>query len=152
MFSHNKCLYRTKGYGVRLQNTCFRVLILTATICIISAMTNNVSFGKRIQQLRQAKDISQRELAKKAHMDFTYLSKIENDRMPPPREDVIKRLSEFLNADLNELLILAGKPPSGLAKSLETSESARRFFRHAPKLSGQDWDRIMREIEKDEKK
>lgn len=119
---------------------------------IIFPIMKDISFGKRMQQLRQAKDISQRQLAKLAGMDYTYLSKIENDRMPPPREDVIKRLSEVLYADLNELLVLAGRPPVGLAKTLETNESARKFFRHAPKLSHHDWERILHEIEKDNKK
>ena len=37
-------------------------------------------FGKLIRQARKAKSYSQRELAKILKIDFTYLSKIENNR------------------------------------------------------------------------
>lgn len=92
-----------------------------------------------------------RDLARKATMDYTYLSKIENSRMPPPKEDVIQRLATVLGADLNELLALAGKTPPVLEETLK-SESARRFlFRHAPNLTDADWDRLLSDAEKDSK-
>lgn len=113
-------------------------------------MNENSTFGKRIQELRQEKNLSQRELAKKAEMDYTYLSKIENGKMPPPKSDVIERLATLLKADLNELLILAGKAPPELGQTLQKSEGARNFFfRHAPNLKEEDWESILKHLNKE---
>ena len=38
-----------------------------------------MQFGQRIRELRQARNLSQRELAGKVGVTFTYISKIEND-------------------------------------------------------------------------
>lgn len=109
-------------------------------------MTETQSFGKRIQELRQAKNLSQRELARKVEMDFGYLSKIENGRMSAPNNEIVGRLAQVLGADLNELLYLAGKTPP----VLQESEGARRFFfRHAPYLKEEQWEDLLREMEKD---
>jgi HTH-type transcriptional regulator, competence development regulator len=111
------------------------------------------SFGRKIQELRQNINLSQRELAKKANLDYTYLSKIENAKMPPPQPDVITKLAEVLGADINELLVLAGKSPPGLSQTIKRSEAARKFlFRHAPKLSEEEWECLLREAEKKSKK
>ena len=43
-----------------------------------------MTFGQRLRELRKAKGLNQKELAEKVGIDFTYLSKLENDRMSPP--------------------------------------------------------------------
>lgn len=74
-----------------------------------------ITFGQRIQELRRARRITQRELAEKlqaAHLraDFTYISKIENDRLDfPPSQELILGLATILESDPEELLSLAGK-------------------------------------------
>lgn len=114
-------------------------------------MNEHSPFGKRIQELRRDKNLSQRDLAKKADMDYTYLSKIENGRMPPPKEDVIKRLTDALGGDLDELLVLAGKTPASLGETLQKSEAARHFFfRHAPNLKEEDWTKILERLKEPE--
>ena len=55
------------------------------------------TFGERIRDLRTAKNLTQRELADKVEINFTYLSKIENDKLEKdqfPREDTIKKLAK----------------------------------------------------------
>ncbi len=69
----------------------------------------STSFGHRVRELRKARGMSQKELAAKADIDFTYLSKIENARRLPPRERVIKALAQALQIDEGELMNLAGK-------------------------------------------
>ena len=116
-------------------------------------MSPEWTFGKRLQELRQAQKLSQRELAKKAEMDFTYLSKIETGKMPPPRKDVIERLATILAADLNELICLAGEFPPELKAKIEKSDAARQFIcRHAPDLSESEWEKLLKEVEKDQGK
>lgn len=63
--------------------------------------------------------MSQRELATRAGIDFTYLSKIENARMEPPSEKVILKVAEALDADPDELVLLAGKIPSDIVGSID---------------------------------
>ncbi|BAZ16792.1 transcriptional regulator [Calothrix sp. NIES-4071] len=70
------------------------------------------TFGKLIRTARKQKEYSQRELAKLIKVDYTYLSKLENDHAGyPPSEDVIDLLA--LHLDLtdrkDELRRLAGR-------------------------------------------
>ncbi|WP_017715963.1 helix-turn-helix domain-containing protein [Kamptonema formosum] len=72
------------------------------------------TFGKEILTARKAKGYSQRELAKLVELDFTYLSKLENDRADyPPKEDVIRSLARHLELDAEQLICLAGRLPQG---------------------------------------
>ncbi|MCL2926761.1 MAG: helix-turn-helix transcriptional regulator [Trichodesmium sp. St16_bin4-tuft] len=70
------------------------------------------SFGKLIRKVRKDKGYSQRELAKHLGVDFTYLSKLENDRADyAPKEEVIRGLAKNLNLNPEELIFLAGRIP-----------------------------------------
>ncbi|MFP4007356.1 MAG: helix-turn-helix domain-containing protein [Spirulinaceae cyanobacterium] len=72
----------------------------------------NKKFGDLIRQARKDKGYSQRELAKQIGLDFTYLSKLENDRADyAPKEDVIRAIARNLNLDQEELIFLAGRIP-----------------------------------------
>jgi HTH-type transcriptional regulator, competence development regulator len=88
-----------------------------------------MAFGERVRELRKAQGMSQRELADRAGIDFTYLSKIENGHMEPPSEQVIRRVAEELDADADELIVLADKFPSDLAQELKTPERVKALRR-----------------------
>jgi HTH-type transcriptional regulator, competence development regulator len=88
-----------------------------------------MAFGKRLRELRKDRGLSQRGLADRAGIDFTYLSKIENGRMEPPSEEVIRRVAEELGADADELIVLADKFPSDLAQQLKTPERVKALRR-----------------------
>ena len=90
-------------------------------------MAETEKFGTRLRELRTKAGLSLRELADKVNVNFTYLSKIENDALPPPSEKVIWQLAETLNADKDELLILAGKIPSDIAEILKNRETLERL-------------------------
>ena len=76
-------------------------------------------FGSRLRELRIQAGMSQRELADRVNVDFTYLSKIEKGATPPPSSKVILRLAENLDTDQDELLILADKIPPDIAELLK---------------------------------
>ena len=82
-----------------------------------------MTFGERVKGLRKARGVSQRELAERIGIDFTYLSKIENDRMEPPSEGTIRRIAGALDASADELLVLADRFPSDLADDLKDTET-----------------------------
>jgi len=80
-------------------------------------------FGTRLRELRIQAGLTQRKLADKIGVDFSYLSKIENGILPPPSEKVILRLAEVLNADKDELITLAGRIPADIAKMLKNRKT-----------------------------
>lgn len=72
-----------------------------------------IEFGILIKEARKQKGYTQRDLAKKLGIDFTYLSKLENNRPDyAPKEDLIRKLADYLNLDEEELIFLAGRIPS----------------------------------------
>lgn len=80
------------------------------------------TFGKLIRQARKDKEYSQRELAKLIGVDYTYLSKLENDHAGyPPSEDVIEALGRHLDLTdrTNDLKRLAGRITPDDAKVFE---------------------------------
>ena len=66
------------------------------------------SFGSYVRKLRTEKDIGQRELAKKIGVAASYLNDIEKDKRTAPKNEIIKKLSKILEADLTTLFDLAG--------------------------------------------
>ena len=71
---------------------------------------NKKTFGKLIRKARREREYSQRELAKLVGVNFTYLSKLENDHADyPPSKEVIQSLAKHLNLDETELAQLAGR-------------------------------------------
>ena len=68
------------------------------------------TFGKLIRQARKDREYSQRELAKLIGVNFTYLSKLENDHADyPPSKEVIQSLAKHLDLNEAELIQLAGR-------------------------------------------
>jgi HTH-type transcriptional regulator, competence development regulator len=86
-------------------------------------------FGKLIRQARKVKNYSQRELAKILQIDFTYLSKLENNRADyAPKEDVIRGLARNLDLDEEELIYLAGRIPH------QEEELLKQHYKSMPAL------------------
>lgn len=70
--------------------------------------------GQRIRQIRKERNLTQRELAERVGINFTYLSRVENDRLDDeqtPREETLQRIARALRADPDELLLLARRIP-----------------------------------------
>ena len=101
------------------------------------------TFGQRIRELRKAKDLTLRELAPKVGVGFTYLSKVENGKLDfgdYPSEALIHRLADALEADEDELMILADRVPEGIKKRIQERPDAFRVF---ATLDDNDIDRLL---------
>jgi transcriptional regulator with XRE-family HTH domain len=111
-----------------------------------------VTFGQRLRQLRKGKNLTLRNLAEAAGVDFTYLSKIENDKPSySPGADTIRTLAAVLGVDPLELLQLADKVPPEL-QGVSEDAKARRFFSRAQEIaSPDDWDAMLDFLEKRQK-
>jgi transcriptional regulator with XRE-family HTH domain len=100
-----------------------------------------MTLGTRIKALRKAKGFTQRQLAELTGVDFTYLSKIENDRLEhTPSIKALQTLAQVLEADELELITLADKMPTAL-RDIAQSQEALLFFRKASQIakSPHDW-------------
>ena len=74
----------------------------------------SLTFGAYIRDLRIKNEIGQRELAKKVGLAASYLNDIEKDKRSAPKNQVIKKISDILKADLNILNDLAGNSKKSL--------------------------------------
>lgn len=107
-----------------------------------------MSFGASLRELRRAAGISQRELASRVDVDFSYISKLENDRLPPPSADTVVRICEALGVPPERLLSLTGKIPSDVQQTVSASPAAQGFLREAQRfgLTEDEWSRLSRHL------
>ena len=96
----------------------FRFLRKFRTLVIqnlrIEGAKEMTTIGQRIREIRKSRNLTQRELADRVGINFTYLSRVENDRLDDeqtPREETLQRIAKALNADPDELLLLARRIP-----------------------------------------
>lgn len=78
-----------------------------------------MTFGDRVRELRQKKGWTLRDLGEKVGVGFTYLSRVENERLnygDYPSDALIHRLADALDGDECELLILAKRVPESVKK------------------------------------
>jgi transcriptional regulator with XRE-family HTH domain len=115
---------------------------------ILQAERFNVTFGKRLRQARKKQGLTLRRLAEEAGVNFTYLSKIENERVPyTPAAETIRNLARILKVDSMEFLKLANKLPKEL-EALNANVHARRFFDRASQVaSPADWEALLELLE-----
>jgi len=103
-----------------------------------------MTFGQRLKQLRREAGVTQRELAQKTGLDFSYISKLENDRNPPPAADTIVRICDALGVPAERLLALKGRLPSEIQETVTGNVAAQEFLRvtHSLGLTNNDWKRL----------
>ncbi len=90
-----------------------------------------MTLGEYIKELRHQRRLTQRQLAEKAGVDFSYLSKIENNRLEhTPSIKTLQDLARVLEVDELELMELANKVPPVL-EAIARDKDAMRFFRRA---------------------
>ncbi len=78
-----------------------------------------MKLGNRLRELRNAKGLTLRQLAVRVDVGFTYLCKIENDKLDrghTPSDALLHKLADELDGDENELLILAERIPEPIRR------------------------------------
>jgi len=105
-------------------------------------------FGPALRDRRRAAGLSQRELAARIGLDFSYISKVENGRMPPPAADTIVAICRVLGIAPEALLALTRKIPSAVHQTVSSSPAAQQFLREAQEmaLTDQEWMRLVRTL------
>lgn len=102
------------------------------------------AFGNMLRNRRRESSLSQRGLAKRVGVDFSYISKLENGRLPAPAADTILRLSEAMSTSAEELLAAAKKMPSEVNDRVSEKPAALRFLQEATRmgLSESEWTQL----------
>ena len=75
---------------------------------MIKSYKNKDSFGTFIRKFRIKKNIGQRELANKISIAPSYLNDIEKNKRTAPKKELIKKISDVLEINLEILYDLAG--------------------------------------------
>lgn len=109
----------------------------------------SATFGEVLREKRRASGVSQRRLAELAGVDFSYISKLENDRLPAPSAETVVRLANAIGASPEQLLAAARKMPEDVGKQVSREPAAQRFLRLASsmKLSGAEWENLVGKLE-----
>lgn len=105
-----------------------------------------MTFGEKLRKLRQTKGLTLRGLASQVDVGFTYLSRVETGTMTYgdyPSEALIHRLADALEADEDELLLLAEKIPQPVRKRVLQRPDAFLAF---AACDDQTLDKLMSEI------
>ena len=104
-----------------------------------------ITFGEQVKKLRKEKRITQLELAQQIGVDFTYISKIENNKtIHSPSEKIIRKIAEVLETDAEKLILLADKVPQNLQETIvnDSEDFVASFLRAVPKFSNDQRQRI----------
>ncbi len=87
------------------------------------------SLGEFLKKLRTDKGYSIKKLSPKLEVNYSYLSKIENDHTTPS-ENFIEKMATIFNIDKEELMIRAGKVPEDVIRILQDNpQEAVKFLR-----------------------
>ncbi len=99
-------------------------------------------FGDRIRVLRVQLGMTQQLLAEKMAVSVSYISKVENGKLhfgDYPSEKFIQKLAGELQADEDELLLLADKVPASIRFTIRQRPE---FFRKLAKMNGKELDAL----------
>lgn len=108
--------------------------------------TTRETFGQAIKRLRIQRGLTQRKLAEQVGIDFTYLSKVENDKGDPPAEEKVRRLAAILGCDVEDLLARALKFPPELRARASRDQRFARLLRRLPDASDGDLQEVYKQL------
>lgn len=103
--------------------------------------------GQRIREIRKERNLTQRQLAEKVGINFTYLSRVENDRLDAdqtPREETLQKIARALEADPDELLLLARRIPGSFRERILAQPG---IFRRIIQLSDEALEELLADAE-----
>ena len=70
----------------------------------MKSQNNSQNIGDKIKQLRNKQGLTQDELARKAELPYTTLTKIESNVITKPTIQTVAKIAKGLNITIDELL------------------------------------------------
>jgi transcriptional regulator with XRE-family HTH domain len=88
-----------------------------------------MTFGQLLRQLRIKSGLGIKRLAPELGVNYTYLSKLENNEVGPS-EEMVGKVARYFNYDRDRLLLTAGKVPPEILEILRNNpDEAIGFLR-----------------------
>ncbi len=113
-----------------------------------------MTFGKTLQRIRRTKGKTQRDVAQKIEMDYSYFSRLENDRFDSkPTRDTIDKIAEALECteeERQELLSSAGRIDEELEKATRIASEkpmVGKLFRAVVHLPPDKIEKILEQVQ-----
>jgi len=89
----------------------------------------NKNFGHILKDLRKKKGLSIKRLSSQLDVNYSYISKLENNHSNPS-EDFILKIAQLFDYDKEELMLRAGKVPDDILAILtDNPKEAADFLR-----------------------
>ena len=105
-----------------------------------------MQFGKRVRELRVSHGLTQQAVADSLSVSVSYISKVENGKLhfgDYPSEKFIHKLASELDADEDELLLLADKVPQGIREQIRLYPG---LFRAIVSMDKKSLDRLAKQL------
>jgi transcriptional regulator with XRE-family HTH domain len=106
-----------------------------------------MQFGERVRELRVLRGLTQQIIADRMSVSVSYISKVENGKLhfgDYPSEKFIHKLACELQADEDELLLLADKVPASIRVRIQQCPD---LFRKLAKMDKRSLDVIESSID-----
>ena len=106
-----------------------------------------MQFGERVRELRALRGLTQQTVADRMSVSVSYISKVENGKLhfgDYPSEKFIHKLADELQADEDELLLLADKVPASIRTRIQQRPG---LFRKLAKMDKRSLDVIESSID-----
>ena len=109
---------------------------------------SQLTFGKKLLELRSGLHIGLRELGRNVDVTAMHISNIEKGKsMPSP--ELVKKLAKALDADLDELLHLANQIDPAVVEVIQGNpQRIPSFLRSARDLTPKQWELLQKQVNK----
>ena len=113
-----------------------------------TSMSNEATFGQRVQTLRVEKRMGIRELGRALDISAMHISNLEKGKSMPS-SDLVEKIAAELQGDLDELLHLADQLDPAVVNVIQSNPyTVPSLLRTAKNLTPQQWAKLQKQVEK----
>jgi len=113
-----------------------------------TSMSNEATFGQRVQALRVEKRMGIRELGRALDISAMHISNLEKGKSMPS-SDLVEKIAAELQGDLDELLHLADQLDPAVVNVIQSNPyTVPSLLRSAKNLTPQQWAKLQKQVEK----
>ena len=113
-----------------------------------TSMSNEATFGQRVQALRVEKRMGIRELGRAVDISAMHISNLEKGKSMPS-SDLVEKIAAELQGDLDELLHLADQLDPAVVNVIQSNPyTVPSLLRTAKNLTPEQWAKLQKQVEK----
>ena len=113
-----------------------------------NSMSNEATFGQRVQALRVEKRMGIRELGRALDISAMHISNLEKGKSMPS-SDLVEKIAAELQGDLDELLHLADQLDPAVVDVIQSNPyTVPSLLRSAKNLTPEQWAKLQKQVEK----